>query len=45
MEIVQISKFPNKILYQSKKLTPYILNFIEACRIPNESQGCAQIFS
>ena len=29
-EIVHISKFQNKILYQSKKITWYILNFIEA---------------
>ena len=29
-EIVHISKFQNKILYQSKKNTWYILNFIEA---------------
>ena len=29
MEIKQISKFHNKILYQSKKITWYILNFIE----------------
>ena len=29
-EIVHISKFQNKILYQSKKIAWYILNFIEA---------------
>ena len=29
-EIVHISKFQNKILYQSRKITWYILNFIEA---------------
>ena len=44
-EIVHISKFQNKILYQSKK--KYLIHsqlHQSACRIPNESQGCAQTF-
>ena len=42
-EIVHISKFHNEILYQSKKI--YLIHsqfHRSACRIRNESKGCAQ---
>ena len=49
-EIVHISKFQHKILYQShkkKKKKDYLIHSQlqrSACRIPNENQGCPQQF-
>ena len=45
-EILLISKFHNKILYQSKNYLMHSQLHRNACRIPNESQGhvCSTIF-